>query len=71
MSTIYTKEYKDMTQKLLKARNESGLKQIDVAKKLGKPQSYVSKIEKGERRMDIVELKILANIYNKKITYFI
>lgn len=71
MTTIYTKEYKDVTQKLLKVRNESGLRQIDVAKKLGKPQSYVSKIEKGERRMDIVELKILAKIYNKKITYFI
>lgn len=71
MSTIYTKEYKDMMQKLLKARKESGLKQIEVAKKLGKPQSYVSKIEKGERRMDIVELKMLAKIYNKKITYFI
>lgn len=71
MTTIYTKEYKDVTQKLLKARDESGLRQIDVAKKLGKPQSYVSKIEKGERRIDIVELKILAKIYNKKITYFI
>lgn len=71
MTTIYTKEYKDVTQKLLKARNESGLRQIDVAKKLGKPQSYVSKIEKGERRMDIIELKILAKIYNKNINYFL
>jgi len=71
MTTIYTKEYKDVTQKLLKARKESGLKQVEVAKKLGKPQSYISKIEKGERRVDIVELKILAKIYNKKITYFI
>ena len=71
MPTIYTKEYKDITQKLLKARKESGLRQVEVAKKLGKPQSYVSKIEKGERRMDIIELKILAKIYNKKITYFI
>ena len=71
MSTIYTKEYKNMTQKLFKARKESGLRQVEVAKKLGKPQSYISKIEKGERRIDIVELKILAKAYNKKITYFI
>lgn len=70
-TTIYSKEYKNVTQKLQKARKEAGLKQVDVALKLGKPQSYISKVEKGERRMDIVELKILAKIYNKKITYFI
>ena len=67
MSTIYSKEYKNITQKLLKA----GLKQVEVANKLGKPQSYISKIEKGESRMDVVELKRLAKIYNKNITYFI
>lgn len=71
MSTIYTKEYKNITQKLLNARKESGLKQVDVAKKLGKPQSYVSKIEKGERRLDVLELIKLAKIYKKHITYFI
>jgi len=72
MSTlIYSKEYKDITQKLLKARKDSGLKQVEVASKLGKPQSYISKIEKRERRIDILELKILAKIYNKNITYFI
>jgi len=33
----------------------AGLSQIDVAATLGKPQSYVSKIESGERRLDVVE----------------
>jgi transcriptional regulator with XRE-family HTH domain len=70
-TTIYSKEYKNITKKLQKARKEAGLKQIDVALKLGKPQSYVSKIEKGERRLDVLELKKIAKIYNKKITYFI
>jgi transcriptional regulator with XRE-family HTH domain len=70
-TTIYSKEYKDVTQKLRKARKEAGLKQVEVALRLNKPQSYISKIEKGERRIDVVELKILANIYDKKITYFI
>lgn len=71
MSTIYTKEYKEITQKLFKARKESGLNQVEVAKKLRKTQSYISKIERGERRLDIIELKTLAKIYNKKIDYFI
>lgn len=70
-NSIYTKEYQEITKKLRKARVASGLKQIDVAIRLGKPQSYVSKIEKGERRLDILELNKIAKIYNKNISYFI
>lgn len=69
--SIYTKEYKIIIQKLKKARQSASLKQKEVAKKLGKPQSYISKIESGERRIDIVELKQLAKIYKKDISYFL
>ncbi len=69
--SIYTKEYKNVIKKLKKARIDVGLKQSDVARKLKKPQSYISKIERGERRIDIAELKELAEIYKKDITYFI
>jgi len=57
--SIYLKDYRNMIEKLKKARLGAGLKQEDVASKLEKPQSYVSKIERGERRLDIVELKKL------------
>jgi len=69
--SIYSKEYKQIIEKLKKARIESGLKQEDVAMKLKKPQSYVSKIENGERRVDAAELKELAKIYKKETSYFI
>ncbi|KKS35067.1 MAG: DNA-binding helix-turn-helix protein [Parcubacteria group bacterium GW2011_GWC2_42_12] len=69
--SIYSKEYKTAVEKLKKARQEAGLKQIEVAKKLGKPQSYISKIERGERRVDIAELKELARIYKKSINFFV
>ena len=69
--SIYTNEYKNVVKKLRNARNEAGLMQVDVAEKLKKPQSYVSKIERGERRVDIAELSILAKIYKKSIDYFI
>lgn len=69
--SIYTKEYKKVIEKLKKARLEAGLKQAEVAKKLNKPQSYISKIERGERRIDIVELKKLAVIYKKNLDFFI
>lgn len=40
---------------LLEARRKKGLTQVDVAALLDKPQSFVSKYESGERRLDVVE----------------
>jgi len=47
---------------LSEAREKNGLTQIEVAKRLGKPQSYVSKYERGERRLDFVEFVFLAEV---------
>ena len=47
------------------------LPQQAVADKLGKPQSYISKIESGERRLDVAEMKKFAAIYNKPTDYFL
>ncbi len=51
----FTPAYTKLRKALLLARKEAGLKQEDVARALGRPQSYVSKIESGERRLDVVE----------------
>jgi len=69
--SIYSKKYKNTIEKLKKARLEIGLKQEEVANKLKKPQSYISKIERGERRIDIAELQELAKIYKKEINFFV
>ena len=69
--SIYTKDYKEIIKRLKRARIEDGLSQQEVAYKLKKPQSYISKTERGERRIDIVELHELARIYKKKISFFI
>ena len=68
--SIYSNEYKYVVRKLQDARNKIGLTQVEVAQKLNKPQSYVSKIERGERRIDVAELSILAKIYKKPLDYF-
>ena len=55
--SIYTREYSLFLDQLRKAREDKGLTQIDVAQKLGQTQSFISKVERGERRLDIVELR--------------
>jgi len=69
--STYTKEYKEIINKLKQARVDAGLSQQAVADKLNKPQSYIAKIESGERRLDVAELKKLAGIYKKPSSCFI
>lgn len=69
--TIYSKEHKHLIERLRKARKETGLDQEQVAKRLKKTQSYVSKVESGQRRIDVVQLKNFARIYKKDISYFV
>ncbi|MFH0955749.1 MAG: helix-turn-helix transcriptional regulator [Candidatus Falkowbacteria bacterium] len=69
--SVYTKDYKEIINRLKQARVDAGFSQQAVADKLKKPQSYVSKIESGERRLDVAEVKKFAEIYKKDILYFI
>jgi transcriptional regulator with XRE-family HTH domain len=71
VKAIYSKEHRSLVEKLRKARKEKGLDQSKVANLLGYSQSYVSKIESGQRRIDIVQLKAFARIYGRNIEYFI
>ena len=71
MATKYRVKYQKFTAKLRSARQEAGLTQVEASKKLKKPQAYLSKIERGERRVDAVELAELAKIYKKSLNYFI
>jgi transcriptional regulator with XRE-family HTH domain len=68
---IFSKDHKYTVEQLKKARIEAGLDQADVAKLLGKTQPHISKIEAGQRRLDITQLKEFAKIYKKNINYFI
>ena len=68
---IYTKDHNAIVERLKKARFEAGLGQVEVAKKLGKTQSYLSKIESGQRRFDVLQLKEFAKLYKKPLDYFV
>lgn len=69
--TIYSKDHKYIVERLKKARLDAGLGQVKTAKLLGKTQSYVSKVESGQRRIDIVQLKEFTRIYKKSVNHFI
>lgn len=69
--SIHTKDYLEITNRLKNTRLKVGLSQQEVADRLGKPQSYVSKIESGERRLDVVEIKKFATMYKKDVSFFI
>jgi transcriptional regulator with XRE-family HTH domain len=71
MKAIYTPEYQRMRERLREARRTTGLTQHQVAKHLGKPQSFVSKIESGERRIDPAELQELASLYGHPLSFFL
>ncbi|HEY2289712.1 MAG TPA: helix-turn-helix transcriptional regulator [Thermoanaerobaculia bacterium] len=63
--------YQRMLARLREAREAAKLTHTQVAEKLGKPQSYVSKVESGERRIDPVELARLAEVYGREIGHFL
>jgi len=56
IKTIYTREYRILLRILRSKRQQKRISQEDMAKKLGAPQSFISKIESGERRIDVIEL---------------
>jgi transcriptional regulator with XRE-family HTH domain len=53
--TLRTPRQRKLLALLIKLRKAKGLTQMDVASRLGRPQSFVSKYESGERRLDVVE----------------
>ena len=60
MKSTFTKRYQWFCEVLIEARKKKGLTQVEVAAALGTPQSYVSKYESGERRLDVVEFIAVA-----------
>ena len=61
---------RDFLVRLRQARRDARLTQVEVAKRLGRTQSFVTKAERGERRLDVVELRAFARIYKKPVAFF-
>jgi transcriptional regulator with XRE-family HTH domain len=70
-SSLHSHHYQVFRNMLIAAREQAGLTQVEVAKKLAKPQSFVSKYERGERRLDFTEFIELAGLFEINISDFV
>ena len=69
--SIYSPDQLLLQALLKKTRLQSGLTQLDLAKKLRKPQSHVSKFESGERRLDLIELQRVCRALDIRLSEFV
>lgn len=60
--SVHTRAYTVLRERLVAARQAAGLTQQQLAKKIGRPQSFVAKCENGERRIDLVEFPEIASL---------
>jgi len=59
--SAFSDAHQILVEQLTAARKQSGLKQEELAALIGKDQSYISNIERGQRRVDVIEFIALAN----------
>ena len=69
--SVFTDQYQTFLSLLVKERKSAKMTQTQLAKQLKKPQSFISKYEKGERRLDVVEFLDIAKALGFDETNFI
>ncbi|AVJ33273.1 transcriptional regulator [Stenotrophomonas sp. MYb57] len=66
--TIHRKEYSTLIEVVRDARLAAGLTQAQVSSKLGRSQSFISDVETGKRRLDLVELRDIAELTGQSLS---
>jgi transcriptional regulator with XRE-family HTH domain len=69
--SVFTERYDRFRLLMVAARKSAGLTQDELARKLSRPQSFVSKYERGERRLDVVEFLEVARALDMDAVKFI
>ena len=62
--SVFTDAYRRFLDVLIQARKDAGVTQAELAKRLGKPQPWVSNIERGIRRVDVIEFIAICRALN-------
>jgi transcriptional regulator with XRE-family HTH domain len=68
---IYSRRHEAFRTLLRTIRKEAGLGQAEVAARLGRPQSFVSKYESGQRRLDLIELEMVCHALGVALPEFV
>lgn len=63
--TIFTKQHQEFIRALREVRRSEGLTQVQLSERLDRVQSYISNIERGERRLDVIEFMAIADALNR------
>jgi transcriptional regulator with XRE-family HTH domain len=69
--TANRKQQKALLSVLRQLRVDAGLRQVDLARSLGKPQAFVSYYESGARRLDLLELRQICQILEIPLVDFV
>ena len=69
--SIHSSRQRRLCRLLREVRQEAGLTQAEVAARLGRPQSFVSKYESGERRLDLIELQTVCKALDTDLVAFV
>lgn len=69
--SLSSSKHKAFLKLLRQVRQEAGLRQIEVAERLNQPQSFVSKYESGERRLDLLELELVCEACEMDLSQFV
>lgn len=69
--TIYTHEYAVVRRLLREAREQAGLTQVQFAERLQQSQSFVSKLERGDRRIDVIQLRTICRLLGLSLHEFV
>jgi transcriptional regulator with XRE-family HTH domain len=68
--SIYTREYTILRELLRQTRRRAKLTQTEVAARIGQTQSFVTKCERGERRLDVIQLRTICLALGTTLTAF-
>jgi transcriptional regulator with XRE-family HTH domain len=69
--SLFTDEYSALLGLLRAARRSAGLTQAQLAQRLGQSQSFVSKAEVGERRLDVIQLRTICRALGTTLPAFV
>ena len=69
--SVSTREYDVLVETLRETREAAGVTQVDLAKRLRQSQSFVSKIETGASRLDVVQLRTICHVLGTTLPAFV